>query len=87
MRYQLTDAYVKSWSTGGTAEGDTFEFDLTNGDPEPQPVGLLLPAVQAAREPARSTVDSDPPTVSLSLNYEPIGPNYDSGAEVDDFLF
>ena len=57
MPVKLTNVYVKSWTINGSADGDTFDFNFTNGEEDPQPAGMLLPAVQAAREAARSSTN------------------------------
>ncbi|MEO1612411.1 MAG: hypothetical protein AAFU55_08680 [Pseudomonadota bacterium] len=51
MRYELTNVMVKSYQTSGSADAaDSFDF---TAEGEAQEVGLLLPAVQAAKEAAR----------------------------------
>ena len=51
MRYNLTNVMVKSHQTSGSADAaDSFDF---TAEGETQEVGLLLPAVQAAKEAGR----------------------------------
>ncbi len=87
MRYNLSNAFVKSWSTSGDVDGDTFDFNFTTEEPDPQAVGMLLPAVQQAREAARSTDTADIPVETMTMNFEKIEWDESAPHEIDDFLF
>jgi hypothetical protein len=49
-RYVLENVFIKSYSTNGSTESDSFDFDFSNGEVEDETAGLLLPAVQSVRE-------------------------------------
>ena len=66
-KYELENVLVTSYSINGSAGArEDAAFDLTAEGTGPQPIGLLLPAVQSAREAARDEVPIEEVTLSYT---------------------